>query len=177
MAVKTSGRVAVYPGSFDPITFGHIDIVKRFLPLFDEIIILIATNNDKRSLFSFEERKELILEALRRQGLEIAEKIKVDSFAGLTVDYAKKVGARSILRGLRAVTDFEYEQVMANMNRQLAPEIETLIVFASPEFYYVSSRAIKEVTSLGGRVTGLIPENVEAALKKKIMLASSGPGN
>jgi pantetheine-phosphate adenylyltransferase len=155
-------RIAVYPGSFDPITLGHRDIIQRMLPSFDKVIMLISVNRNKTGLFSPEERVQLAREALKDfPGVE------VDMHTGLTVDYVKKHGAGVILRGLRAVTDFEYELVMANMNKKLEPEIETMIVFASPEFYYVSSNTVKEVAFHGGKVTDLVPANVEAAMLKK----------
>ncbi len=155
-------RVAVYPGSFDPITLGHRDILERMLPSFDKVIMLISVNRNKNGLFTPAERVELAREALKD-----LPGVEVDIHTGLTVDYVKKQGAGVILRGLRAVTDFEYELVMANMNKKLAPDIETMIVFASPEFYYVSSNTVKEVAFHGGKVTDLVPTNVAAAMMKK----------
>lgn len=155
-------RIAVYPGSFDPITLGHRDIIQRMLPSFDKVIMLVSVNRNKTGLFTPEERVQLAREALKD-----LPGVEVDMHAGLTVDYVKKQGAGVILRGLRAVTDFEYELVMANMNKKLAPDIETMIVFASPEFYYVSSNTVKEVAFHGGKVTDLVPANVEAAMLKK----------
>ncbi len=152
-------RVAVYPGSFDPITLGHRDILERMAPSFDKVILLISANRNKAGLFTPEERRDLAREALRD-----LPSVEVDIHPGLTVDYVKKIGGGVILRGLRAVTDFEYELVMANMNKKLAPEIETMIVFASPEFYYVSSNTVKEVAFHGGKVSDLVPANVERAL-------------
>jgi pantetheine-phosphate adenylyltransferase len=158
-ALKTK---AVYPGSFDPITFGHIDIVRRIRPILGEITILIAQSSKKQALFTAEERRDLALEATAD-----LTGVSVDVYEGLTVDYARDVGAKVIVRGLRAVTDFEYELVMANMNKKLSPDIETMIVFASPEFYYVSSNTVKEVAMHGGSVQGLVPQHVEAALRAK----------
>lgn len=155
-------RIAVYPGSFDPITLGHRDIIERMLPSFDKLIMLISVNRGKSGLFTPEERVELAREALKD-----LPGVEVDMHAGLTVDYVKKQSAGVILRGLRAVTDFEYELVMANMNKKLAPDIETMIVFASPEFYYVSSNTVKEVAFHGGKVTDLVPANVAQAMAKK----------
>jgi pantetheine-phosphate adenylyltransferase len=155
-------RIAVYPGSFDPITLGHRDIIQRMLPSFDKVIMLVSENRKKVGLFTPEERVQLAREALKD-----LPGVEVDVHAGLTVDYVKKQGAGVILRGLRAVTDFEYELVMANMNKKLAPDIETMIVFASPEFYYVSSNTVKEVALHGGKVKDLVPANVEAALIRK----------
>lgn len=155
-------RIAVYPGSFDPITMGHIDILSRLAPSYDKVVCLISSNRSKSALFTPEERADLARESL--QGIP---GVTVDLHGGLTVDYVRQIGAGVILRGLRAVTDFEYELVMANMNKKLAPEIETMIVFASPEFYYVSSNTVKEVAVHGGSVKGLVPTNVEQALLKK----------
>ena len=153
---------AIYPGSFDPITLGHVDIARRLQSILGEVTILISQHPVKKTLFSPEERKTLAEKALK--GIP---GIKVEIHEGLTVDYAREVGARVIARGLRAVTDFEYELVMANMNKKLAPGIETMIVFASPEFYYVASNTVKEVALHGGSVKGLVPPVVERALREK----------
>lgn len=153
---------AVYPGSFDPMTLGHVDIIRRIQPIFGEITVLISQNTNKKSLFTAEERFELVKSALRG-----VPGVKVAVHEGLTVDYMRATGARVIIRGLRAVTDFEYELVMANMNKKLAPGIETMIVFASPEFYYVASSTVKEVALHGGSVQGLVPQAVAKALRKK----------
>lgn len=153
---------AIYPGSFDPITLGHIDIIRRIQPILGEITLLISSNSAKKSLFTPEERKLLAQEALKDlKGVTVAV------HEGLTVDYLKQVGARVIVRGLRAVSDYEYELVMANMNKKLSPNVETMIVFASPEFYYVSSNTVKEVAMNGGSVKDLVPPNVARALKTK----------
>jgi pantetheine-phosphate adenylyltransferase len=157
---------AVYPGSFDPMTLGHVDIIRRIRKIFDEVTVLIADNSQKAALFTILERKQLIEEAFAGQS-----GIHVESFSGLTVDYMKRAGASVIVRGLRAVTDFEYELVMSNMNKKLAPDIETMIVFASPEFYYVSSQTVKEVAKHGALVSGLVSPHVEAALKAKFSAA------
>lgn len=154
--------VAVYPGSFDPITLGHLDIIRRIQSIFGEVTVLISQHSAKKYLFPAEDRKRLAEAALKG-----VPGVKVDVFEGLTVDYVREVGARVIVRGLRAVTDFEYELVMANMNKKLAPQIETMIVFASPEFYYVASSTVKEVASHGGSVKDLVPKAVEKALKAK----------
>jgi pantetheine-phosphate adenylyltransferase len=158
---------AVYPGSFDPITLGHVDIIRRIQPILGEITVLISQHPTKPGLFSAEERKRLCEAALKN-----VPGVTVDVHQGLTVDYMREVGARVIVRGLRAVTDFEYELVMANMNKKLAPGIETMIVFASPEFYYVASSTVKEVALHGGSVEGLVPPVVEKALKSKFAAAS-----
>lgn len=154
--------VAVYPGSFDPITLGHIDIIRRIQPILGEMTVLIAQHTAKKYLFSIEERMSLVQEALK--GIP---GVTVDVHDGLTTDYVREKGATVIVRGLRAVADFEYELVMANMNKKLAPHIETMIVFASPEFYYVSSNTVKEVAMHGGSVKDLVPSVVDKALKAK----------
>ncbi len=153
----------VYPGSFDPITLGHVDIIERLCRTFDEVVILIAQSSQKHSLFSIEERKELIQKSLLGP-----KNFQVDSFAGLTTDYMKKNNISLIVRGLRAVVDYEYELTMANINRKIAPEVETLLVFASPEYYFISSRAVKEVAVNGGPLEGLVPPGVIEPLKKKL---------
>lgn len=154
--------VAVYPGSFDPITLGHIDIIRRIQPILGEMTVLISQHSSKKYLFTIEERMELA-----RRALKGIPGVNVDWHEGLTVDYVREKGAKVIVRGLRAVTDFEYELVMANMNKKLAPQIETMIVFASPEFYYVSSNTVKEVAMNGGTVKDLVPSVVDKALKNK----------
>jgi pantetheine-phosphate adenylyltransferase len=153
---------AVYPGSFDPITLGHVDIIRRIQPILGEITVLISQHPTKQGLFTVEERKKLC-----EASLKSIPGVKVAVHQGLTVDYMREAGARVIIRGLRAVTDFEYELVMANMNKKLAPGIETMIVFASPEFYYVASSTVKEVAMHGGLVPGLVPPIVEKAMKEK----------
>lgn len=155
-------EIAVYPGSFDPVTNGHLDILARGLELFDSIIIAIANNIEKKGLFSIEERKDLIRESLKDNGNVI-----LDSFDGLLVDYVKKVNARFVIRGLRAMSDFEYEFQMASMNRNLNSGMDTIFMMTSKDYFFVSSRTIKEVASFGGSVKGCVPEVVEKALKKK----------
>lgn len=162
MKNKTKNRV-IYPGSFDPITMGHVDIIKRLSMTFEEVTVLIANNAQKNFLFNAEERKDLILQALKGQ-----LNITVDIFDGLTVNYMKKHGIDKIVRGLRAVVDFEYEMAMANINRKLEPDIETLLVFASPEYYYISSRSVKEVALNNGSLKDLVPECVMKPLMQKL---------
>jgi pantetheine-phosphate adenylyltransferase len=157
-----SRSVAVFPGSFDPITNGHIDIVDRALKVFDEVIISILVNADKKPLFSAEERLGLIRDAFRGE-----QRVRGDTFSGLLVDYAMRVGASVIIRGLRAISDFEYEFQMALMNRRLNPRIETVFLMAPEGFSYLSSRLVKEVFDLGGDVRGLVPPVVERRLREK----------
>ncbi len=154
--------VAVYPGSFDPITLGHCDIIRRIQKIFGNVTVLVSQSTRKNYLFTAEERKQLAQDALKD-----IPNVKVDIHDGLTIDYVRANKAQCIVRGLRAVSDFEYEFVMANMNKKLNPDIETLIVFASPEYYYISSNTVKEVAMHGGPVKDLVTPNVEAALKQK----------
>ena len=162
--------LAVFPGSFDPITNGHIDIVARALTVFDELVIAILNNADKRPLFSVEERVEIIREAYRGN-----PRVRVDTFSGLLVDYAMKAGASVIVRGLRAISDFEFEFQLALMNRRLNPGIETIFIMAAESYSYVSSRLVKEVFQLGGSVRELVPPVVERRLGEKQGLASIVP--
>jgi pantetheine-phosphate adenylyltransferase len=155
-------KIAVYPGSFDPITSGHIDIINRIAPLYSQVTVLIAQSSQKQSLFTAEERKALIEKCLSH-----LHNVRVDIFDGLTVEYMRKNQAQVIVRGLRAVVDFEYEMTMANMNKKLAPQIETLLVFASPEYYYVSSRGVKELAANHASLKGLVPDLVAEALAEK----------
>ncbi|MBW1973985.1 MAG: pantetheine-phosphate adenylyltransferase [Deltaproteobacteria bacterium] len=158
--------LAVYPGSFDPITNGHLDLLRRGLKLFDRIVIAVAINPAKRPLFSLEERLEMIKQSL--EDFPFKDRVDVDVFPGLLVDYVKKVGAKAILRGLRAVSDFEYEFQMALMNRKLCGDVETFFLMTGMRWIYISSRIIKEVVMAGGSVTGLVPEPVEKKLLEKL---------
>jgi pantetheine-phosphate adenylyltransferase len=152
---------AVYPGSFDPLTNGHLDLIERSLRIFDELIVAVVTNPAKTALFSDEERVEMIREATRGRQIEIMV------FEGLLVDFVKRVGARAIVRGLRAVSDFEYEFQMALMNRKLQEEIETVFLMPHEAYSYISSRLIKEVAGYGGSVAGLVPPGVEKRLGER----------
>lgn len=155
--------VALYAGSFDPITFGHLNLVSRGLKTFDRLIIAVATNARKKALFSHEERV-----AMLRESLGDNPRVEVDTFEGLLVDYAQRRGASCILRGLRAVSDFEYEFQIAHMNRRLAGgALETVFMMTGEEHFYVSSQLVREVASFGGRVEGLVPPHVEEALRRK----------
>jgi pantetheine-phosphate adenylyltransferase len=162
MKSKRSRSLAVFPGSFDPVTNGHLDIVDRGLAVFDRVRMAILLNPEKEPLFSVEERVAIIREAYRGNG-----RVEVDTFSGLLVDYAQKVGASVIIRGIRAISDFEYEFQMALMNRRLDPRIETVFMMPAESYSYVSSRLVKEVFRLGGRVSDLVPPVVERRLREK----------
>ena len=155
-------KTAVYPGSFDPVTNGHIDIVERSLSIFDRIIVAVIENPSKKPLFSVSERKEMLSEVFSGKG-----GVSVGSFEGLLVDFTRNNGADTVIRGLRAVSDFEYEFQMALMNRRLAPEIKSVYLMPSPEFSYISSSLIKEVYSLGGEDAGLVPPPVHRRLLER----------
>jgi len=154
--------VALYPGSFDPITNGHLNIIERGLRVFDELIIAVAKNIEKSATFSIEERLEMIQACTGKNSA-----VKVVSFDGLLVDYAKACRANVILRGLRAVSDFEFEFQMTHMNRRLAPDIETIFMMTGQEEFYVSSKLVREIASLGGSVQGLVPPLVEERLNQR----------
>jgi len=157
-------NIAIYPGSFDPMTNGHVDLIKRTLRVFDKVIVAISTNPDKdRSLFTVEERLRMIDGVFADQH----GRVEADSFHGLLVDYAEHRHSRVIIRGLRAVSDFEYEFQMAMMNRRLKPRLETFFMMTGESEFYTSSRLVKEVVSLGGDVSGLVPDNVLKKLKEK----------
>jgi len=153
--------IAVYPGSFDPITFGHLDILSRGLELFDTVIVAIAKNISKKALFSVKERQDLIKEVTGGN-----KHVVLDSFDGLLIDYVKKVNARFVIRGLRAMSDFEYEFQMASINRTLNPEMDTLFMMTRKDYFFISSKTIKEVAEFGGPVNGFVPEVVAKRLKE-----------
>lgn len=153
---------AIYPGTFDPITNGHVDLITRSLSIFDEVIILIA-HSSKNPMFSPEERKKLILQCFKND-----PRIQVDIITGLLADYAKNIGVNVVLRGLRAISDFEYEFQMATMNKRMHPKLETFFLMASENNFFVNSTLVKEVISHGGDVSSLVPRHVEKALKDKL---------
>src|SRR6187399_910577 len=155
--------LAVYPGSFDPLTNGHVDIITRGSRLFDRIIIAMLVNAEKAPLFSMDERVEIAREVFKGHG-----NVEIDTFDGLLVDYVARRKADVIVRGLRAVSDFEFEFQMALMNRRLNAKIETVFMMPAEQYSYISSRLIKEVFSLGGRVHGLVPDMVEERLRQKV---------
>jgi pantetheine-phosphate adenylyltransferase len=154
--------VAIYPGSFDPITNGHLDLIARGSRMADRLIVAVLRNDAKQALFSVEERVEIVREVVRP-----LKNVEVGSFDGLLVDYASSRGATLILRGIRAISDYEYELQMALMNRRLRPEVETAFLMAGEAFSFVSSKLVKEVVSLGGDVSGLVPPEVDARLKAR----------
>jgi len=155
-------HLAIYPGTFDPITNGHWDILRRALGLFDHVVVALAVNMNKRPLFTPAQRTKMIRDVVGKD-----PRVEVDSFRGLLVDYARSRGARFLIRGLRAVADFEYEFQFAHMNRQLAPEIETIFLPTNEENFYVSSSLVREVGRMGGDVARLVPAAVMPTLKKK----------
>ena len=155
-------RVAVYPGTFDPVTNGHLDLAERGRKHFDLLILAVLRNEDKRPLFNVKERL-----ALLESACSAMDNVEVDSFEGLLVDYAKRVGATVILRGLRAVSDFEYEMQMTMMNRKLEPSLETVLLMPCESYSYVSSRLVREIARLGGNLEGLVPEAVLHELARK----------
>ena len=161
-------RTAIYPGSFDPLTNGHLAIIYRGLKVFDRLIVAVANNPQKSPLFTAEERMALISEAIGDD-----PRVEVDSFNALLVDYARSKGVYTIIRGLRAVSDFEYEFQLANMNRKLLPEFEAVFVMTGEDYFFVSAQLVREVATFGGDVTGLVPPNVAEALRRK--LGAGGP--
>jgi pantetheine-phosphate adenylyltransferase len=155
-------RIALYPGSFDPPTNGHLSIIQRGLRVFDELVVAVLRNPAKDALFTVEERVELLRGAVNGD-----KRVTVKTFEGLLVKFAQQEGVNTVLRGLRAVSDFEYEFQMANMNRKLDKEIETLFMMTGEDYFYISSRFVRDVARLGGEVDGLVPQNVHDALKKR----------
>jgi len=159
--MKTS--VAIYPGSFDPVTNGHLDLIERGEKMFDRLIVAVLQNTEKEPLFSVAERVEMLREVTRQW-----ECVEIDVFKGLLVDYARKRGAAVILRGIRAISDYEYELQMALMNRKLEPRLETVFMLPGESYSYLSSKLVRELAHLGGPLTGLVPPTVEQRLRAKI---------
>jgi pantetheine-phosphate adenylyltransferase len=160
---KPASVVAIYPGSFDPITNGHLDLVQRGARMFDTLIVSILRNDSKLPLFSVEERMDML-----REVVDPYVNVEVDCFDGLLVDYAAARSATVLLRGIRAISDYEYELQMALMNRRLRPEIETVFMMANEAYSFISSRLVKEVFGLGGNISGLVPPSVEARLRSRM---------
>ncbi len=161
-------RRAIYPGSFDPLTNGHLDIIERSARLFDEVVVAILVNQSKQSLFSIDERLAIIAEVAG------SDRVRVDTFHGLLVHYAVEQQATAIIRGIRAVSDYEYELQMALMNRRLEPSVETIFLMSNEAYSFVSSRLVKEVASLGGAVTGMVPPLVESRLAERLRERADG---
>ena len=157
-------RRAIYPGSFDPVTNGHLDIIERACKLFDEVVVAILVNPGKSPMFSLDERVKMLGEVLNTR----FKQVSVDTFDGLLVDYTVRKGAQAIVRGIRAISDYEYELQMALMNRRLNPQLETVFLMSAEENSYLSSRLVKEVFSLGGTITGLVPDVVIKRMQEKI---------
>lgn len=166
LSEKTTERIAVYPGSFDPITMGHLDIIERALYIFDRVIIAVAKNPSKKALFSLEERLKMITDCFPPGS---KKKIQVDWVDGLIVDYAYRKGAKAIVRGMRAVSDFEFEFQLALMNRRLEREVETIFLMTGFRWIYISSSIIKDAARHGGDISGLVPDHVCEKLREKFM--------
>jgi pantetheine-phosphate adenylyltransferase len=160
-------RVGLYPGSFDPVTYGHVDIVRRAAHLVDKLVIAVGTHHDKHPLFTSEQRVKLTAEVLNPVAKEIGLKLKVTTYGNLTVDAAKDAGATIVIRGLRDAGDFDYEMQMAGMNQALAPEIETVFLASSPEARHIAASLVRQIAAMGGDVSSFVPKVVAAALKEK----------
>jgi len=158
-------KIAVYPGSFDPVTNGHLNIIERAINIFDELIVAVAVNPNKSTLFSVQERIYMIKEVTKN-----FEKVKVQTFSGLLINFVKKNKANVIIRGMRAISDFEHESQLALMNKKLAPEIETIFMVTCSKYAYLNSSIVKEIASLNGCVTQLVPEIVEKKLREKLLV-------
>ena len=156
--------IAVYPGSFDPITNGHLDLIERGARLCDRLIVAVLGNESKQPLFTVAERMEMLRETVRDY-----PNVEVDSFEGLLVDYAREKGATAIVRGIRAISDYEYELQMALMNRRLCPSVETVFLMSGEAYSFISSRIVKELIRLGGNLTGLVPPSVEVRLRNRVL--------
>jgi pantetheine-phosphate adenylyltransferase len=155
-------KTAIYPGTFDPITFGHLDIIERASGMFDKVIVMVARNSAKQPLFNTEERMKMIKEAVKK-----IKNVTVESYDGLLVNFARKKKATAIVRGLRAISDFEYEFQMALMNRKLANEVTTVFLMPHEKYTYLNSSIVREISKMGGDVSGFVPVSVKQALRKK----------
>jgi pantetheine-phosphate adenylyltransferase len=160
-------RIGFYPGSFDPVTFGHIDIARRATKLVDRLVVAVGTHHDKKALFNAEERVRLVVDALRPVADEMSAEFDVTTFDTLTVSAAREVGAQVIIRGLRDAGDFDYEMQMAGMNASMVPDVETVFLASSPETRYIAASFVRQIAAMGGDVTAFVPAQVAAALKRK----------
>lgn len=158
-------NVAIYPGSFDPFTNGHLDILGRAAAMFDKVIVTVAVNNKKTGMFSNDERTELIRGAI--QGHSWAESVEIEQFTGLLIDYARQKGSRILIRGVRQVADFEYEYRMALANRRLAPEVDTVFLMPNEKHTFISASIVREIATWGGDLSSFVPPNIETALREK----------
>ncbi len=164
-------KIAVYPGSFDPITNGHLDVIRRAAQVFDQVVVAVAYNSTKEPLFTIEERLDML-----KAVLQDVPNIRVAAYRGLTVRYAREQGARALIRGLRAVSDFEYEFTMALTNKKLAPEIETMFLMTEAKYSFISSGSVKEVARYGGCLDDMVPGPVERVLRDKFRMRGEGKG-
>lgn len=162
--------IAIYPGSFDPLTNGHLDLIQRGAKIFDELVVAILRNSEKTALFSVEERLEML-----RTSTGHLPNVRIESFEGLLVDFARKSGAQAVLRGIRVISDYEYELQMAWMNRKLDPSLETVFMMPAGSYSYLSSRIVREIASLGGSLAGLLPPSVEIQLRERLGVAPLAP--
>jgi pantetheine-phosphate adenylyltransferase len=158
--------IAIYPGTFDPPTNGHLDLIQRGAKIFDELVVAVLSNTDKTPLFTVAERREMLVECTAQ-----FPNVRVESFRGLLVDYARSLGAQAVLRGIRAVSDYEYELQMAWMNRKLDPTLETVFMTPAGAYSYLSSRLVREIASLGGALTNMVPASVERRLRARLGVA------
>ena len=165
-------RRALFPGSFDPMTMGHLDLIERATRLFDHVVVAILRNQDKRALFTLDERMAMIAESCG--DLVTSGRVEVTAFDGLLVDFARRTGATAVVRGLRSTTDFEYERPMTLMNAHLAPTVDTVFLLGAERYAHVSSRLVKEVAQLGGDITGLVPEGVAARVRARLHGGQAG---
>ena len=156
-------RTVIYPGSFDPLTNGHLDVIERAASLFDRVVVAVAENESKKAFFTLDERRDLIASATRR-----LKNVSAETFSGLLVDYAKRKKAHAVIRGLRAISDFEYEFQMALMNRKLAERVETIFMMPKEQYTFISSRLVKEVATLGGDISEFVPREVHAAIRARL---------